>query len=350
MKSLVQPIIDKAMISNTEIDIEEIKSFCKSGKLSESAPIDRAICYLLLHKVYPRNPRKWDETNKQMKSLYKMFVDEYNLDKWTDFVIKPTEKKEDYNLSRPDLMHVIHQDICRSGQHIYFLDPEAVPQDADPNAIQSSFMHHMRRLERILYAFAITNPFISYMQGFNELVSPLYYVINQGKAFFNKDMFQIEALTYFMFQNLLTNTNLQDLFTTKNQAEAVMEKLNTFQNLLKETLPDIYKLLRNLHIKPIVYAYRWFNNLFAQEHDLPFLLLLWDSIFSHADQLIPYSFYVGIAHLYEISSSLDPEDYSKTISTLQNMKIANPLSLIHNAEKLWSHHNNHCSRNQNKKK
>ena len=348
MKSVVQPLIDKAMDSNTEIDIEQIKSFCRSGSLSETSPLDRAVCYLLLQKVYPRNPRKWEETNNQIKTLYKMFVDEYHLENWTEFIITPTEKKEDYQLARRDIMNVIHQDICRSGQHIYFLEPEEIPNEADPNSIQSSFMHHMRRLERILYAFAITNPFISYMQGFNEIVSPLYYVIHQARKFFKNDMFQIEAITYMLFQNLITNTDLQDLFTTQHQAESIMEKMDIFQNILKETLPDVYKILNNLNIKPIVYAYRWFNNLFSQEHDLPFLLILWDSIFSHTESIINYSFYVGIAHLYDVSTKLIPDDYSKTLFLLQNMKISNPLLVIHNAEKLWNQHKQNS--HQKKKK
>ena len=337
--SLLLPLVQQSLTENQPIDINTIKEICKSGALSEKPLVDRALAWMILLDVYPRTASEWPDIKNKIRDLYSLLIEEYNMKEWINVILPKYTKKESYKVAEAKIMHVIHQDINRSVRHIYFLPPEDVPKDADPDIIQSSFTFHMRRLERILYVFALTNPYLSYMQGFNEIITPLYYVLAEAKEFFDNDMFEIESLTFVMFQNIMTNTDLQEIFSTKQQSEAILAKMDAFQRILQTTLPDIYLMLQRLKIKPIVYAYRWFNNLFSQEHDLPNLLILWDSLFCHIDKLVEYCFYVGVAHIQEVSSQFDPNSFPTTISVLQNLKISNPITVLRNAEQFWNNRN-----------
>lgn len=327
---LVQPNYD-----NQIIDVQKIRNIC-CNTLSENPPEDRAIAWMVLLKVYPPNAIDWNTTKDQIMSLYEILISEYQVENWQDRIFPPNVKKEAFGLENNPLMSVIHGDIVRTGRHIYFLPPEDIPEGCDPESIQAPFTVHMRRLERILYVFANQNPGLSYMQGFNELLVPLYFVLVQAKSMFHDDMLLIEALTYSMFQNLLTYTDLQEFYVTKDQSTTIVNKLKIFENLMKIHIPQVYKLLTNLNVFPLLYAYRWYNLLFSQEHDLPVLLMVWDSLFSHMDHIVEYSFYIGVAQVKEVSPLLDPTSFPKTVNTLQNLTIPNALSIVKEANIMWA--------------
>ena len=327
---LVQPTPD-----GSPIDKAKVAEVC-SYSLSECPPEDRAVAWLVLLDVFPEKAEKWNEEKEKILQLYSIFLEEYKMTDWIEKIFPPNVKKTVFNLADNAIMAVIHGDVERSGRHFFFLPPDEIPPGANPNDIQSPFIFHIRRIERILYIFSQTNPLFAYMQGFNELVIPLYYVLIQAKTMFGDDYLLIEALTYRMLQNLLTNTDIQEFYATKDQSTTIMTKLSSFEKLLKLYLPDTYQLLEKLNVYPLLYAYRWFNILFSQEHDLPVLLILWDSLFSKIDHLIEFSFYLGVAHVKAVAPLLDPESFPKSVEVLQHLKIRNPCDVIKEAKQMWN--------------
>lgn len=327
------------------VDVEKIRAIC-SNTLSENPPEDRALAWLNMLQVYPRNPVNWAQTQEQALSLYQIFIQEYGLENWHQRVFPPYVKKEAFKVENNALMNVIHGDIVRTGRHIYFLPPEDIPEGCNPKDIQAPFTYHIRRLERILYVFGMQNPSLSYMQGYNELIVPLYYVLVQAKSMFHDDYLLIEALTYTMFQFLLTNTDIQLFYTTKDQSSTIVSQLQIFENLMKVFIPQTHKLLTSLNIFPLLYAYRWYNLLFAQEHDLPVLLMVWDSLFSHIEELIEYAFYIGIAQVKEVAPQLDPTSFAKSVKILQNLTIPNALSIVKDANIMWAERKEKLGKNK----
>ena len=80
---------------------------------------------------------------------------------------------EVYGLVDEELMRMIHGDIIRTTTPLASLPPNPIPEDTSP---LGSIAQYLRILERILFIFARLNPGIGYVQGFNELILPIYIV------------------------------------------------------------------------------------------------------------------------------------------------------------------------------
>jgi TBC1 domain family member 13 len=69
----------------------------------------------------------------------------------------------------------------------------------------------MQEMQRLLFVFAKLNPGLEYVQGMNELVAPLYMVF-KGEPADDADAQHAEADTFFCFVNLLTMSEMRDLY------------------------------------------------------------------------------------------------------------------------------------------
>lgn len=55
-------------------------------------------------------------------------------------------------------------------------------------------------MTRILFVFARLNPKVAYVQGMNELLAPIFYLVNSGE----RQSIQ-EATCFFMFNNVMSD-------------------------------------------------------------------------------------------------------------------------------------------------
>ena len=69
----------------------------------------------------------------------------------------------------------------------------------------------MQEMQRLLFVFSKLNPGLEYVQGMNELVAPLYMVF-RGDPADSADAAHAEADTFFCFVNLLTMSEMRDLY------------------------------------------------------------------------------------------------------------------------------------------
>lgn len=328
---LVNPSFDRETVA-----IDEIREL-STHSLDGCPPEDRAYAWLAMLGVYPQNPLMWPEIKKNLVEEYWSLVPEELKDWHTQHM--PNQMSADlFNLPNKPLMAIIHGDIVRTGRTIFFLPPEPIP-NAKPNPEDESIFQfgvHARRLERILYTFSTFHRGLGYMQGFNELLPPIYYVLINAKTIFDDDMRIVEALSFHCFQELLTKTEICDLYTTTDASSIILHKLNDFVNLLKKHLPNEAAIIEGLGIHPLLYCYRWFNLMFSQEHDLPSLLAIWDTLFAHFDQLVLFIYYVGIGHVKSVQSKIVKGDYGGTISALQYLEISDIKQVLEFANKCWN--------------
>ena len=240
---------------------------------------------------------------------------------------------------------LINGDVVRTGRHIFKLPEwgfDGVQYEEQvsngPNILK--WERHMRLLERILYVMASVNPALSYMQGFNELLPPFYYVLLQAITVCDNDIKMVEAISFFCLQELLTKTEIRDLYTTTDASSIILHKLNDFNVLLNKHLPRASAIIKSLGIHPLLYCYRWFNLMYSQEYELPVLLGLWDGLFTHFEDLVSYIYYVGIGHVHAVENGIIPRDYGATIATLQNLEIASIKDVLSFADKCWNEDHN----------
>ena len=304
------------------IDLAAIRRLSSLG-LDSHPPEDRAIAWLCLLGIYPKNPTDWPSSRAEYLESYQGFLIELGVSSWHTRNIPHQPPLDFYGVASSQVMAQIHVDIWRTGHTIFFLPPSPIEGDGyqpDPDdAVMAQFAGHIRRLERILYVFANVNKGWGYMQGFNELVTPFYYVFLKALPIFNNDMLLLEALTFQAFQTLLNETGLHEFYTTQDNSSIIMHRLDDFNRLLCKHMPDVAKKLNELNIHPLTYSFRWFNLLFSQEHELPDVIPIWDDLFAHFENLMDFVFYIALGHISQVTHLLDKANYAMVLSTLQNL-------------------------------
>lgn len=320
---------------NSPIDIKKIRSICMNG-LDDCPPEDRCIAWLVLSKVFPKNPEKWTEFREKMVKAYKNLIDIFKLNGYEDIIIPNTTLHYNFQVENSQLMDLIHIDMVRTSHHLIFLPyPDYSVKQSEPNDILLPFHSHMRRIERMLYIFALTNTTLSYLQGFNEIITVIFYVLSSSLVYFGNDWLEVEAFSFYIFQEIFSTTRLIDLFTIKDQLDLVNERLNVFMKILKKHLPKASKIIEKLGIHPLCFVFKWLNLLFAQDHLMPNLLLIWDDLFSHFDDILSFEYYIAVANISLVEKDLIPNNYSATLSILQRSEINDIKKLLKVANQFW---------------
>lgn len=324
----------------TVIDIDTIRDLCSEGLSESCPPEDRALAWLNLLSIYPSNHNHWQAVCKTITKSYKNITKNFS---------------ELFQSSDNNLLYSIRNDIKRSEEQLLYLihnDGSCCQTQEEKEELEM----HARRIERILYVFAKVNPNFGYIQGFNELIIPLYYVMySASNLFFNKIEY-VEAVSYEAFAFLLISSDLSDFFNI--DLSVCENKLLPFNHVLSRQMPKTYKKLKFLNINPIQYAYRWFNIMFAQEHNLPQLLPLWDSIFAHLRNLSLFEYAIGVARIMVVQKNieLDYPDFkpkhimknnfddskcssvfAQILSLLTNIQIKDIYELIKQANNIFDH-------------
>jgi hypothetical protein len=307
------------------IDVSAIREICEHG-LDDCPPEDRAIAWLVLSGIFPPYPEHWESLRQRRKSEYFAFVAEFSL---SDFHLNGTPN----NAPNQKMMEHIHIDIIRSVHHIVFLpatDPPGEPADK-----LAPYLTQVRRLERMLYVFGSVVSTFAYLQGFNELICVAYCVLAQACPFFRGDDDEIEALTFFLFQELFAVTQLQELFNTQEDSTLIHRRLGLFMQLLKVHLPQSAAVLDQHQIHPLFFCFKWLPLLFAQDYDMPRLVLIWDALFAHFKELIEYAMYVAVAQVKMVEKRITLTDYKGTLTALQKLEIHDVPALLVIASQFW---------------
>ena len=285
------------------IDLQSIRDLCSEGLSILCPPEDRALAWLNLLSIYPANPQHWISICKTISKSYQNFTKNFSERLLNQINVDITKELNDFSTDSK-LINCIKADINRSISQLLFLihdDGSSCKTTEEENELNM----HINRIERILYIFAKVNPKFGYIQGFNELIIPLYYVMHSASNLFFGNLDYVEAVSYEAFAFLLISSDLSDFFNL--DLSICEDKLSPFSQLLCRHLPKTYKKLKFLNIKPIQYAYKWFNIMFSQEHSLPQLLPLWDSLLSHLNNLSLFEFAIGVARIQTVHTNIESD-------------------------------------------
>lgn len=326
----VVPLVDATTFET--VDLEAIRRLCSVG-LSECAAVDRCVAWLVMLGIFPKKTAEWEEKKRTLSVMYKDYVTIAKLEGWEEKYIKETLGRSERPPGDEKVMHLIHADIHRTKRNIAFFPPEA-PADGVPDGFEAVMCRHMRRLERLLYVFATMNSTLGYLQGFNELASVLYHVNVHAMEYLG-DMDTVEAITFHCFQALIGKTRIHEFYTVHDGPDIVMFHMRRFSSLMLVHLPEVQGRIDQLGIEPLEYAFRWFNVLFAHEHQLPTLLIIWDSLLAHIDDLMDFVFCVAMAHVQEVQDEIDWTDFSTAVQKLQRPVAYNIFVTLANAVEMY---------------
>lgn len=184
---------------------------------------------------------------------------------------------------------------------------------------------HWESIERILFVYAKLNPGLGYVQGMNELLAPLYFVL----AHDDDPEFRAhsEADTFYCFVKLMSEA--RDLFErthdhdeSDDAGRGISAVLSRFMDRLKVLDPELHTAMLNQQIEPAYYAFRWYCCMMAQEFTLPDVIRLWDSILADRAQPDPakagYQTDFCCALLINVRSRLLEQSFADNIKMLQH--------------------------------
>lgn len=315
------------------INYNLISQICNCG-LDECPPEDRCAAWLVLSTLYPTCPEQWPEYRVKMLNSYKGFIKYFKLENYENVMEAISKGKSSFPLGDEQLMTLIYTDLARTYHHLVFFPYPDETVSSDNHLLP--YHNHIRRLERILYIFAKMNSTFSYLQGFNELVSVIFYVLLSSHEYFGNDWTEIEAFSFYIMQALFCETRIGDLFTMDDDLELLNDKMEDFMMILKIHAPRASEIITKLNINPLFFGCKWLNLLFAQDYSMPSLLLIWDALFSHFKDIVQFGYYIATASISMVSDRLKPNNYTETLNVLQKLYINDIHQLLKLANKFWN--------------
>ena len=187
-------------------------------------------------------------------------------------------------------------------------------------------------IERILFVWATYNKGVRYVQGMNEIVGAIYYVL--AKDWNPEWAAHAEADSYFLFATLLAE--MRDVFISDmdDSATGIQGRLAHMQTLLQMHDPEVEEHLDEVGVDVSYYAVRWWTTLLSREFLLPDTIRLWDSMFAstHKDNFMRY---VCVTMVLVIRDKILKGDFATCIKLLQGYPPTHMDNLIEASRALW---------------
>mmetsp|Transcript_45365 Transcript_45365/g.67360 ORF Transcript_45365/g.67360 Transcript_45365/m.67360 type:complete len:782 (-) Transcript_45365:45-2390(-) len=235
---------------------------------------------------------------------------------------RSASRKWDQFLDNATLLDEIRKDVVRTHPDLYFfLDPE-----------ENLGQRRYAALERILFVWAKLNKGVRYVQGMNEIVGTVYYVLANDM---NEEWAcEAEADTYFLFNTLMTE--MRDIFVPAldNADTGLQGRIENMSTLLSLHDPEVRCHLDDMGIDASFYAIRWLTTLLSREFLLPHTIRLWDSMFAstHKDNFLRY---VCVTMVMLIRGDLLKGDFTTCLRLLQAYPSTDMDHLLEASRSLW---------------
>jgi hypothetical protein len=356
---------DALLDSKERIDIKSLKQKCFRGVPEGKGR--RAIAWRILLGYLPKERKLWNDVLSEKRALYKELIDEMILSNpeanspvREEHPLNPNPNSSWQNFFKDnEVLLQIDKDVRRLCPDISFFSqasdyPNSVMADkgfdrlhqrvtqsqlevesSQRKGIGPSIMAskpkkkdiedyaplsegseaHWEVVERILFLYAKLNPGQGYVQGMNEIIGPIYYVLASDRAAEWKGY--AEADCFFCFTNLMAD--IRDFFikTLDDSPTGIREMMLRLDSRLHVSDPPVHALLDAQGIKMQYFAFRWISLMLSQEFPLPEVLTIWDALLtddSRCDLLIE----VCLSMIKQVREDLLKNDFSSNVKLLQN--------------------------------
>nr|XP_028947361.1 TBC1 domain family member 13-like isoform X2 [Malus domestica] len=291
-----------AELSREVINLRELRRISSQG-IPDGAGIRSTVWKLLLGYL-PPDRGLWLSELAKKRSQYKHFKDEL--------------------LMNPDkeIIEQIDRDVKRTHPDMHFFSGDS--QDAKSN---------QDALKTILVIFAKLNPGIRYVQGMNEILAPLFYVLKNDPN--EEDAASAEADTFFCFVELLSGFRDHFCQQLDNSVVGIRSTITRLSQLLKEHDEELWRHLEiTTKVNPQFYAFRWITLLLTQEFNFTDSHHIWDTLLSDPEGPQETLLRVCCAMLILIRRRLLAGDFTSNLKLLQNYPPTNISHLLYVANKL----------------
>ena len=307
----------------------QLKNYSYQG-LPQEIPILRAFIWKILLNYLPEDPKKWEETLNKKRNEYNSFK------KFIEGRLQLEIKEKNYKSK--EILEQIIKDVYRTNTDNPFFY-ELVNKNNSIKKEELTKLYEKRKncifnnineiyytekkneihadvLKRILFVYTYFCPDVSYHQGMNELLAPIFYCYSYDKTYEEESEEDIEADSFWSFHYLMSKVSLSFVSARKKGLDAKSYIFETCLNFVDE---EIYNKLNELNIRSEYYCYRWFILLFSQEFDINSVIKLWDLIFSNED-IYYYVVYIGIATMLLKKNVIINGEMADVMQSLQNFE------------------------------
>jgi hypothetical protein len=191
-------------------------------------------------------------------------------------------------------------------------------------------MTHSDIVSRILFIYSKFEPIISYVQGMNEILAPIYYCFSFDRISEDQTMDDIEADTFWSFYNLMSHLKVLFDKNEDKKDDGINGKVNRLKNMLKVIDKQLYEHLDNSGFDFSVLAFRWISLMFSQDFLMMDLLRLWDYLFCHENKYQNCYFFC-LSIILMKKEQLMKRKVNEIYETFQNIKDLELEDIISNA-------------------
>uniref|UniRef100_A0ACD6A822 Uncharacterized protein n=1 Tax=Avena sativa TaxID=4498 RepID=A0ACD6A822_AVESA len=339
----------KSALSKKTVNMGELRRLACLGVPDGGNDI-RPLVWKLLLGYLPTERSLWPYELEKKRSQYSAYKDE--------FLLNPSEKLrriEESKLSRkkelngekhgllPRLEVTNEEHPLSSGKsslwNKYFQESEILEQiDRDvkrthPDISFFSAKSNQESLRRILIIYSRLNPSVRYVQGMNEVLAPLFYVLSNDPDESNSA--SAEADTFFCFVELISGFKNNYCKHLDNSRVGIRSTLSKLSQLLKKHDEELWRHMEVItKVYPQYYAFRWITLLLTMEFSFNVCIHIWDAILGDPEGPPDTLLRICCAMLILVRKRLLVGDFTANIQLLQHYPQTNIDHLLHIANRL----------------
>ena len=270
------------------VTVGEVKDFIFHGGIDQMST--RKLVWPFLLNMYP-----WDSSTDERRQIDETLEQSYRdyMDKWhaiEDFTLRGNEDEGNKAEEREyweDQVFRIEKDVKRNDRNLDLYRWNTVdgkmPTDVNgtqteqPSSFSSSSVNdsegnlqweiknpHLLTLKRILITYNVYNPNLGYVQGMADLLSPIYYVL------------QDEVKAFWCFVNLMDKTERNFL----RDQSGIRDQMFTLSELTQLMLPQLSEHLGKCDSSNLFFCFRMLLVWFKREFEFEDVCSIWEILFT----------------------------------------------------------------------
>jgi hypothetical protein len=190
---------------------------------------------------------------------------------------------------------------------------------------------HADVLSRILFIYSKFEPEVSYVQGMNEILAPIYYCFSFDRLNESQPIDDIEADSFWCFFNLMGF--LKELFdkTEDKKEHGILAKATRLKMMLKVVDKNLFEYLNKIGFDFTIITFRWISLLFSQDFIMVDILRIWDFLLC-ADNKYQNCYYFSLSIILMRKEIIMKSQIYTIYENFQNLKDLDVENIIFNAK------------------
>ena len=367
IKSKIIDIISLLISNKIHYNLLQKKMF---DGIPDDIPSLRPLIWKISLNYLSLEPNKWNNNFNENRALYSSYKKKY-ISILSDVMKKSKKLKDDPLLIKKnslwdkyykdkELYENIKKDILRTKSNMNFVSMPSPTNKIIPSketvlqaalelkehigisqklSKNKNFETNADVMNRILFIYAKIHDDVTYVQGMNDLLAPIYYCFSIDNN--PENINYIEADSYITFERLMDIIKIIFIRTKDNEPGGINYRLEEIGNLLKRIDYKLFLHLQKNKVKLEFYAFRWMTLFFTQDFEMPDIMRLWDSIFSDPE-IFEFLHLLVLSPIIIKKNEIMKEKMSGIMMLIQNLEDLTVYDLLFTATKIRNELNKKC--------